>query len=403
MHHIESQGIICETQFGFRQKHSCETQLLLTIDDFARALDNNNQVDVGILEMSKAFDKVPHERLAFKLHRYGIRGSVLTWLQSFLRGRSQQVVLDGYYSTPCDVISGVPQGSVLGPTLFLIYINDIVDGIQSNIRLFADDCLVYRCISSPTDQCILQEDLNRLSTWAATWQMDFNVSKCNIMQFSNARCKSSFSYIMHGLPLCIVDHHSYLGVVLDHKLSWEPHQNYISNKVNRLLAFLNRNLPRANQCLREYSYKQLVLPVLDYCATIWDPHYQNSIHRIEMLQNRAARFVFNRPWRRHYHDSVSSMISTMNWQSLRIRRRNARLILLYKIFHDYQTIPHQYLPTPAPLNTRSSHNQKLQHYQSRTNVYKFSFFPRTVPEWNDLTSDQVSALNLEQFKTSILY
>ena len=90
-------------------------------------------------------------------------------------------------------------------------------------------------------------------------------------------------------------------------------------------------------------------------------------------------------------------------QSLQTRRRNARLILLYKIFHDYQTIPHQYLPTPVPLNTRSNHNQKLQHYQTRTNVYKFSFFPRTVPEWNDLTSDQVSALNLEQFKTSILH
>ena len=180
--------------------------------------------------------------------------------------------------------------------------------------------------------------------------MNFNVGKCNIMQFSNARHKSSFSYTMQGLPLCTVDHHSYLGVVLDHKLSWEPHQNYISNKVNHLLAFLNRNLPRANQRLREYSYKQLVWPVLDYCATIWNPYYQNSIHRIEMLQNRAARFVFNRPWRRHYHDSVSSMISTLNWQSLQTRssRRNARLILLYKIFHDYQTIPHQHLPTPAP-------------------------------------------------------
>ena len=175
MHYIESQGIICETQFGFRQKHSCETQLLLTIDDFARALDNNNQVDVEILDMSKAFDKVPHERLALKLHHYGIRGSVLTWLQSFLRGRSQQVVLDGHYSTPCDVISGVPQGSVLGPTLFLIYINDIVDGIQSTIRLFADDCLIYRCISSPADQCILQEHLNicqhgRLhGRWISMW------------------------------------------------------------------------------------------------------------------------------------------------------------------------------------------------------------------------------------------
>ena len=147
--------------------------------------------------MSKAFDKVPHERLALKLHHYGIRGSVLTWLQSFLRGRSQQVVLDGYYSTPCDVISGVPQGSVLDPTLFLIYINDIVDGIQSIIRLFADDCLIYRRISSPADQCILQKDLKRLSTWASTWQMDFNVGKYNIMQFSNinARHKSSLAVL----------------------------------------------------------------------------------------------------------------------------------------------------------------------------------------------------------------
>ena len=160
---------------------------------------------------------------------------------------------------------------------------------------------------------------------------------------------------------------------------------------------------RANQCLREYSYKQLVLPLLDYCATTWDPHYQNSIHRIEMLQNCAARFVFNRPWRRRYHDSVSSMISTLNWQSLQTRWRNARLILLYKIFYDYQTIPHQYLPTPAPLNTRSNHDQKLQHYQTRTNVYKFSFFPHTVPEWNDLTSDQVSVLNHKNSSKLLYY
>ena len=137
--------------------YSCSyTELLLTTDDFASALNHKNQVDIGILDMSKVFDKVPHKRPALKLHHNGIRGNVLTWLQSFLRGRSQQVVrLDGYYSTPCDVISGVPQGSVLGPTLF---INDIVDGIQSTISFFADDCLNYRWISSPADQCILQEE-----------------------------------------------------------------------------------------------------------------------------------------------------------------------------------------------------------------------------------------------------
>ena len=190
-----------------------------------------------------------------------------------------------------------------------------------------------------------------------------------------------------------------MGIVLDHKLSWEVHQNYISSKVNWLLAFLNRNLPTDNQRLCEYSYKQLVLPVLDYCATIWDPYYHNAVHRIEMLQNCVASFVLKRPCWRRYHHSVSYMISTLNWQSLQTRRRNAQLILLYKVFHDYQTISHQHLPTQATLNTRSNHNQKLQHYQSRTNVYKLSFFPRTVLEWNDLTIDQVSTMNLGQFKT----
>ena len=121
-----------------------------------------------------------------------------------------------------------------------------------------------------------------------------------------------------------------------------------------------------------------------------------------LLQNCAASFVLNHPWRRHYHDNVSSMISTLNWQPLQTRRRNACLILLYRIIHDYQTIPHQYLPTHTPLNTRSYHNQKLQHYQSRTNVYKFSFFPRAVPEWNNLAAEQVSAMNLKHFRTSIV-
>ena len=217
------------------------------------------------------------------------------------------------------------------------------------------------------------------------------------MQFSNARHKRSFTYTMQGLPLYIVDRHSYLGVVLDHKLFWELHLNYFSNRVNQLLVFLNRNLITDNQHLCENSYKQLVLPVLDYCAAIWDLYYHNTLHWNKKLHNRAACFVLNYPWRRHYHNSVSSMISTLNWQSLQTRRRNAWLILLYRIFHDYQTIPHQTIQ--APLNTRSNHNQKLQHYQSRTNVYKVSFFPHTVPEWYDLTTEQVSAMNLGHFKT----
>ena len=142
MNHLESHNILTSTQFGW-QRHSCESQLLLTTDDFARYLDSNVQVDMGILDFSKAFDKVPHRRLAVKLNYYRIRGNLLTWIESFLQNRSQLVVVDGHYSSPISVTSGVPQGTVLGPTLFLLYINDIDANIQSQVRLFADDCLIY--------------------------------------------------------------------------------------------------------------------------------------------------------------------------------------------------------------------------------------------------------------------
>ena len=163
MNHLETHQILCSNQFGFRIKHSCESQLLLSIHDFSHYMNNRTQVDIGILDFSKAFDKLAHSRLVQKLELYGIRGKPLQWIKSFLSNRVQQVVVEGSYSTPCNVTSGVPQGSVLGPTLFLIYINDLVTHIQSTVRLFADDCLIYRPIFTPTDHQILQEDLQKLS------------------------------------------------------------------------------------------------------------------------------------------------------------------------------------------------------------------------------------------------
>ena len=403
LNHLENHGILTSTQFGFRQQHSCESQLLLTTDDFARYLDNNIQVDVGILDFSKAFDKVPHKRLAAKLNYYGIRGNLLTWIEAFLQNRSQSVVVDGHYSSPISVSSGVPQGTVLGPTLFLLYINDIDVNIQSQIRLFADDCLIYRPIHSNDDHDKLQQDLNSLTRWATTWQMEFNVTKCNIIQLSKGHKKSHFTYTMGGVPLTVVEEHQYLGILLNDKLSWRSHIDHTCNKANRLLGFLQRNLPSDNSCqfIRALSYKQLILPILSYCASIWDPCQQYLINKIEIIQHRAARFVLNHPWRKLQRDSITLMLSELQWPPLQTLRRNARLTLLYKIIHHHQIIPHQYHPTPAFPHTRSNHCFKFQHYQSKTDVYRNSFFPKTVPEWNNLPSMIAETDNLNSFKNKL--
>ena len=142
----------------------------------------HKQTDLIIMDFAKAFDKVPHRRLLHKLEYYGIRGSTHKWINSWLSGRTQQVVLDGQASDPVPVLSGVPQGSVLGPVLFLLFINDLPDNIRSSVRLFADDCVLYRNIHSLQDCLTLQEDLTSLGQWEAHWQMKFNVAKCHSMR-----------------------------------------------------------------------------------------------------------------------------------------------------------------------------------------------------------------------------
>ena len=185
-------------------------------------MDNKTQIDAILLEFAKTFDKVPHLRLLSKL-TYEITGNTQNWIKSFLSNREQRVSVNGALSDNTDVISGVPQGSVLGPVLFLLYINDINGKIKSSIRLFADDSIIYRKISSKTDHEILQTDLSQLQTWSDKWQMEFNVSKCVHLPITNKTKPSPHKYSLSGQPLFTVSSHSYLGVKLDSKLTWTNH------------------------------------------------------------------------------------------------------------------------------------------------------------------------------------
>ena len=179
--HCNNHNIITDRQHGFRTKHSCESQLILTTEDLLHSLDQKNQVDIVILDFSKAFDTIAHNRLQAKLQMYGIKGKTLNWISKWLKFRTQRVVIDGENSKDVPVISGVPQGTVLGPLMFLLYINDINQGLSSQIRLFADDCVLYREIRSQADAEILQNDLNKLVSWSHKWQMKFNIAKCHTL------------------------------------------------------------------------------------------------------------------------------------------------------------------------------------------------------------------------------
>ena len=199
------------------------------------------------MDFAKAFDKVPHIRLLYKLQYYGIRGSSHKWIASWLSESYQKVVLDGQASDPVPVLSGVPQGSVLGPILFLIFINDLPDNIRSSVRLFADDCVLYRNINSLTDCQILQEDLISLAQWETDWQMKFNVAKCHSMRVTRHLPSNQihFSYSLHQQTLEQARSAKYLGLTITDDLEWGQHISEISCKATKTLGFLRRNLALA--------------------------------------------------------------------------------------------------------------------------------------------------------------
>ena len=400
MSHLERQDILVDYQHGFRRRRSCESQLLITAHDLASILNKRSQVDVAVLDFAKAFDKVPHQRLIKKLEYYNLNPKVVGWIKSFLSDRTQRVVVDGYTSAEAPVLSGVPQGTVLGPLLFLLFINDIALNVSSSIRLVADDCLVYRETNTPEKCQLLQEDLEELAAWSLTWGMAFNVSKCNIISITNAtKHKQKFSYSMNGEPIKSVKSAPYLGLIINNKLRWNQHIDSISSAANRMLGFLNRAMRKCSGQLKEKAYKTTVRPKLEYCSTIWDPHHADKVKKVEMVQRRAARFVKNIPHRRTGpQPSVTAMVNELGWETLQERRHNNRCQLLYKVKNGLVEVPTEYHPVSKTRESRGCHSKQYVTYQTDIDSFKYSFLPRTVLDWNKLPRTVVEAESLVDFK-----
>jgi ribonuclease P/MRP protein subunit RPP40 len=385
--HFTKNDMFYELQHGFREKRSCQTQLLMLVDDILKSLTLKSQVDLILLDFSKAFDMVNHEKLLYKLHFYGVRGQTLKWIKAFLDNRSQSVVVSGSTSGTIPVSSGVPQGSVLGPLLFLIYINDLPDSVKhSKVRLFADDTAIYISLTVSSHSSLLQQDLHQLELWEEKWDMKFNPSKCQVLQITRRETPIPTQYILHNTTLQTVPSAKYLGITISHNLSWNEHIDNITKKANQTLGFLRRNIKVHSERLKSQAYKTLVRPQLEYSSTVWSPHTGTLIDQLESVQRRAARWV-KRDFGRT--SSVDNMLSSLNWRTLALRRIDQRLVMFYNIIHNQVAIP---LPDYLKSNTRSSrttHSQSFVHVPTSSDYHKFSFFPRTVIHWNALPPDLV--------------
>ena len=246
------------------------------------------------MDFSKAFDKVSHTKLVDKLHHYGIQGKTNYWVKAFLTDRSQRVLIEGEASSEVLVTSGVPQGSVLGPCLFLFYINDIPDNITSTVRLFADYTIMYIALKPKINTAALQEDLNTLDKWTQKWKMSFNLEKCHVIPVTRNKTITKTQYILHGQPLQTVSQAKYLGLTITSDLRWNAHINSISSKANRSLGFLRRNLKVSSIQIKTLAYFTFVRPILENSCTVWDPYTATQINKLEMIQRRAARYVLHR-------------------------------------------------------------------------------------------------------------
>ncbi|KAL8565040.1 hypothetical protein ACOMHN_003416 [Nucella lapillus] len=415
--HLEKHDILTNLNHGFRSGYSCDTQLLLTSHDLLQSYDRQRQVDVAILDFSKAFDTVPHKRLLHKLNSYGIRGSLHTWITNFLVHRKMSVVIEGDSSEETTVDSGVPQGTCLGPLLFLCHINDLPDTVKSQVRLFADDCLLYCEINSFQDHLQLQNDLCQLETWASDWGMNFNPKKCFILGIQQS---SNFIYTLCNTPLQHVSSNLYLGILFSNDLKWSTHIASTTKKASSTLGFLRRNLHFFPQHCKKNAYLALIRPLLEYGCITWSPYLQQDINRLERIQRLSARFITN-DYSTRSPGAITNMLSTLKLPTLQQRRRDLRLTFFYKVVEGLvPAIPSADILTPSKTGRRiiprdfkdyasssaiSDHirnnSRSFQVSRCQTDQFRNSYFVNTVREWNHLDEATVTTSSVESFKARL--
>ena len=387
---------------GFKLLDSTVLQLISLVHKMYENLDKGRNISIIFLDVSKAFDRVWHHGLIFKLKAFGIWGPLLQWFESYLSNRRQRVIIDGQCSTWYNTFAGVPQGSILGPLLFLIYMNDIVNYVTCDIRLFADDTCIFD-INDNADVSFskLNSDLVSLQGWAKQWCISFNPSKTVYMHMNRKTNMLPHAPLyFNGTVLTYVDSHKHLGVFLDDKLNWERHITYIIDKVsNRLNAMRRVQFVLPRTCL-ETIYKCMVLPVVDYADVLYPVLSKSQNSRLESVQRQAA-LICTKAYQRTPN---ILLLNELGWENLCVRRRYHALIIMYKIQNG---ITPEYLSSICPPRRSNvvpyalRNDSNLLTFFCKYVTYRRSFFPVAVTLWNELGDTVKSCFTLHAFKLKL--
>ena len=397
--YFEYNNLITKNQSGFRPGDSTTNQLLYLVNEIHEAFENPKSLEVRavFLDISKAFDKVWHDGLIFKLKQNGVHGNLLKLFESYLHNRKQRVVLNDSFSDYSIIESGVPQGSVLGPLLFLIYINDLERNIKSNIKFFADDTMLFSIIKNPAVSAAdLNHDLNLICQWAHQWKMEFNpdpTKQATEVLFSCKKASPHHPQLMfNGNAVAKVKDQKHLGLILDQGLSFEKHLNEKITKAKKnvgVIKHLSKYLPLK---ALDQMYKALVRSHLDYCDIIYhEPSKLNQpplgltlttlMEKVEKIQYQAALAITG-TW---LGTNRSKLYEELGWETLSERRTCRRILQVHKI--ENRKTP-SYLKEKLPLHKQPGNAQPgnaintFHEIGSRTKRHSKTFFPDAIASWN---------------------
>ena len=400
--YIRDNNLITAHQSGFMPGDSTVNQLAFMYNLFAKALNDKKDIRLVFCDQSKAFDKVWHEGLLYKLRTFGIEGPLFQWLVSYLSERRQRVTIKNGSSPWINISAGVPQGSILGPLLFLIHINDIVENIESNIKLFADDTSLFVIIDKDENESIqkLNRDLDRISNWAKTWLVTFNPDKTKSLHVSLKPNTNHPSLYFDNHELKIVDTHKHLGITFNRTLSWGDHIDSLCTKSNMKLFTMAKLKHILDRKTLKTMYISFVRPTLEYGNIIWQNCNDNESERLECIQKRAARIITGCIKR----TPTNLLYEECGLEYLETRRNRQLLLFFHKLLHD--NVPH-YLQDLKPTNNFNRHNRNLRNRHNldppkfRIKKYEDSLLIKATKLWNNLSHEIQNIMDYQSFKDTL--